>query len=155
MGGNKPSAKLTTGYVGYTINFDSDEAPGELLRVNDTVNLLGIFPGEDGYRTYRIISNLRVVGIGKSGQEVGPGEGGIRRYDSILVDVPPEVSLPMENIETHKIGSYRLEVNPPQQAIGKKPEINPALTEFAQKAKSPYGGRGGFGGFPRSGGGDD
>jgi Flp pilus assembly protein CpaB len=106
--GNRPSDDITEGMLGVALPVDPVFTPGELLRVNDRVDLIGMLslkgkPAE----AYTLIENLRVVGVGgRAGspeEDLGGHTGrraemGLRVYRSITVEVTPEVARQLAGI---------------------------------------------------------
>ena len=139
--GSRASGKLGDGMVAIPIEFDSDKSLGDILSVGDTVNLKGVFDLKGGqYKTYRIISGVRVMNVGGRGAAGGAGAGrgrtGMKSYRRITIEVSPKVSLELSNLMTHMHGDIQLELN---QASTRLPpnagEINPLLEPLTAKAR--------------------
>jgi Flp pilus assembly protein CpaB len=95
-GGVRASRKLGDGMVGITIEFDRDQSLGDMLSPGDTVNLKAVFATPGGvYKTYRMLSDVRVMNVGGVGasDETG-GSSRARRsrnYKRMTIEVTPDV----------------------------------------------------------------
>jgi Flp pilus assembly protein CpaB len=140
----KPASAITKGNVAVTVPLDSTRNPGNLLRQNDRVNLLGLIGSKDaGLKTFRIIEGVRVLAIGgvalspQRGPKKGPKtSAGVRTYRSVTVEVDPKVSIELNNILTHMDGPCWLELRSPNEGRPKNAgQINPALKDLGQTPK--------------------
>jgi len=135
---DNPSTRIRKGWVTHTFAIDPRQSPGEILRIGDRVNVLGMLSLKGkGLRTYRIIENLKVLEIGgrsyhqpswRTSRRQSSDEG-VRQYQKITVEAPPDVSRQLADVLTHVRGSLWVEVrNPTDAPAGRKaPEINPEL----------------------------
>jgi len=140
-GGARASQKLGDGMVGITIEFSRDQSLGDMLAPGDTVNLKGVFPTPGGtYRTYRMLSDVRVMNVGGVGaaDETG-GAGSLRRarnYQRITIEVTPDVSLKLSNLLTHLVGDVQVELNQAGLSGSTQPgQISPELEYLAAQAR--------------------
>ena len=143
---DSPSARIVRGLVTHTFGVDSQRAPGELLRIGDRVNVLGMLSlGGRPLQAYRIIENLKVVEIGgRSYQEPSASRRrgdssseGMRQFQKITVEVPPDVSIQLANVLTHVQGDVWIEVRNPTDRGPTTPQVNPALEALAAAATPP------------------
>lgn len=138
-------SRIPAGMVEVTVPIDSQEAPGDMLRVGDHVNIVGKLSLNNGpLRSYRILDGIEVLGIGGRGIRDTAGRGpsvdeGMTSYRSIQVALPPDVSLQLSNILTHVAGGVRLELLPPTKGRIEKPSIKPPLDAVDAVAKRPAG----------------
>ncbi len=140
-GGARASQKLGDGMVGITIEFSRDQSLGDMLAPGDTVNLKGVFPTPGGvYKTYRMLSDVRVMNVGGVGAADDAGRAGatrqVRNYQRITIEVTPDVSLKLSNLLTHLVGDVQVELNQSGLAGTAQPGlINPELEYLAAQAK--------------------
>lgn len=138
--GGRPSQKLAEGMVGIAVEFDAEQSLGDMLAPGDTVNLKGVFPAPGGtYRTYRILSDVRVMNVGGVGA-ADEADSSLRRasggnYRRITIEVSPDVSLKLSNLLTHIVGRVQVELNPAGAVTGRPGEINPELEPLAAQAR--------------------
>jgi len=147
---DNPSSRIRKGWVTHTFAIDPRQSPGEILRIGDRVNVLGMLSLKGkGLKTYRIIENLKVLEIGgksyhqpseRTSRRQAPDEG-MRQYQKITVEVPPDVSRQLADVLTHVRGSLWLEVrNPTDAPAGRRgPQIHPDLRNIGA---APPGGEG-------------
>jgi len=154
---SKPSNEIGPGNVAITVPLDSKMVPGDILRTNDQVNILGMFGDKGALKTYRILRGVRVLGIGGAGINPGKVETpnrlykGQRTYRSITIELPEDVSLQLANVLTHVSGGCWVELR--RTGDGNPREfnrINPELKKLADAPARPlpgevsgYGGAGG------------
>jgi Flp pilus assembly protein CpaB len=145
----KPAWQIGQGNVAVGVPLDTKTVPGDILRQNDRVNIVGLIPIGSTLKTFRIIEGVRVLAIGGEGIKVpksiddSPKVGGVSRsYHSITVEVSQDVSLKFTNILTHVSGrcwvellSSREEPNP--KKFGR---INPLLEKIAAEPSRPVRG---------------
>ncbi|MBN1941808.1 MAG: hypothetical protein JW849_00780 [Phycisphaerae bacterium] len=140
-GGVRASQKLGDGMVAIPVEFDRDQSLGDMLAPGDTVNLKGVFPSPGGvYRTYRILSDVRVMNVGGVGaadeSETASRRTRSRNYQRITVEVTPEVSLKLSNLLTHMVGDVQVELNQAGVSGTAQPgQINPELELLASQAR--------------------
>jgi len=157
----KASGKITRGNVAVAIPLEPRMAPGDILSVNDRVNICGLIPRGRELKTFRIIRGVRVLAIGGEGIKVDkafsrtPSKAGSRSYRNITVEVSPEVSLQLTNVLTHISGSCWVEllsaVEQKDKDFGK---IDSQLQKEAAAPSGPAGGAyssGGSRGAPSGG----
>lgn len=138
----KPANAIGRGNVAVTVPLDTTRNPGNLLRQNDRVNILGLI-GTDGTagKTYRIIEGVRVLAIGGVAlnqddpkKKATKTTAGVRMYRSITVEVSPEVSIQLNNILTHVVGSCWLELRSSKEGKPKNAEkIHPDLAKLGPR----------------------
>lgn len=144
-GGTIPSAKLTEGMVLKAIEIDPSQSLGDALSAGDRVNLCGLFPAGNGYKSQRIIEAVRVVNIGGKGASSSSRRGTSKSYRKITIEVPENVSLKLDNVLTHMVGKAHLELRPLGEPLPSSygseqfmPVINPSVEKrFALTAKAP------------------
>lgn len=139
-----PSRMIGKGMVAVSIDMDPRVAPGDILRVGDRVNILArLSVGRGPLKTYRVVEGLRVLAVGGRGRKQmaaygksrRPFEEGLRSYRSITVEVFPDVSLQLENVLSHKVGSVRVELlNPAEKLSATAGQINPSLQNLTGAA---------------------
>lgn len=140
--GSRASQKLGDGMVAIPIEFDRDQSLGDMLAPGDTVNLKGVFPTTGGtHKTYRILSDVRVMNVGGGGAMEGSGRSRrsprTKNYRRITIEVRPEVSLKLSNVLTHMIGDVQIELNQAGPGgVGEAGRINPQLELLASQAKA-------------------
>ncbi|MBT3278918.1 MAG: hypothetical protein HN909_07945 [Phycisphaerales bacterium] len=126
-----------------TINID--DSPGQLLEPGGFVNIKGLFQiKETGrYETVRILENIRVVGVGGKRLEASTMAAArnagraMTNFRTITVELPPELSLQLDNLKTHCIGNFTVEVLAQPKENAKKPSVNHKLKSMALSAKPP------------------
>lgn len=98
------------------------EAPGDILRPGDRVNLVALV-SLDGQpaKPERIIEDVKVLAVGGKSLRETPfsdssyaREQGITTYRTITIEVSPEASLQLETILTSTSGGVRVEVLSPK-----------------------------------------
>jgi Flp pilus assembly protein CpaB len=141
---------LTPGFVAHTVPLNSAKIPGDMLRPNDKVNVMGLISAGGVPRTYRIIEDVRVMAVG--GKALDPGRApsrssraaGSRIYRSVTIEVKPDVSLELANVLTHVDGDCWLELrSKTERKIPNAGQIDPALKNLAGKARIVERGRSG------------
>lgn len=133
--GVNPSNKISDNMVLKSIEFDKSQSLGDALSAGDRVNLCGLFSiNNQPLQSYRIIEGVRVLNIGGKGAAVESKNVG-RSYDRITIEVPPSVSLQLDNVLTHMTGQVSLELRPYSSPVPQEITINPQLRALATQAK--------------------
>jgi len=115
-----PSSVITTKMVTYDLSVD--RVPGNLLRVGDHINVLGMISLPNApLKAYRIIEDLKVLTIGGQGMDTSgaarPGSAeGLRSYRTITVEVGKPTSLELANALSHVQGSVWIELRNPEDS---------------------------------------
>jgi len=116
-----PSSAITTKMVTYDLPVD--RVPGNLLRVGDRINVLGMISLPNApLKAYRIIEDLKVLTIGGQGMETSIGSArpvsseGLRSYRTITVEVSKPSSLELANALSHVQGSVWIELRNPEDS---------------------------------------
>ncbi len=139
-GGDKQSAQIKLGYLAIAIELDSKRSPGDILRPNDRVNILGFIEG----KAVRILKGVTVLGVaGESRdpsriQKTGTTARAPKTYNSITVELPEDVSLQWANLLTHVNGSCWVELL--SANIKPSPDFNriaPELKKLTERAAGP------------------
>ncbi len=129
--GDVPSTAISQGMVSHTIEVDKNTAPGDMLRIGDRVNLIGVLSlsGRPA-RAYRIIRGVKVLGIGGRNVEAGVSTGRkrvqnayLRSYRKITIEAPEDVSLQLTNILS-RTGPVKVEVMNPRDRPPRRPKID-------------------------------
>lgn len=138
----RPSENITSGMVAFTLSVDPYHTPGDLLRVNDRVDVIGLVSIRGKPETHMLIQNLRVLVIG--GSSVNPddqigGSGprarkGMRVYRSVTIEVIPEVAVQLAGLMPRIQGKLFLVVRKPTDTKATydnklNPEILPVLDQ--------------------------
>jgi Flp pilus assembly protein CpaB len=129
----QPSRKISPGMVAVTLSVDPRLSPGDVLRVGDRVNVLGVMAlGSQPAKAYRIIDDVRVLAVGGRGARENLSRTSVetpqQSYRSVLIEVSPEVSLQLSNVLSHVRGSVWVEVlNPDTGTSPLAGQINPEL----------------------------
>ncbi|MGB2821822.1 MAG: RcpC/CpaB family pilus assembly protein [Phycisphaerae bacterium] len=136
---SRPANVISRGNVAVTVPLESSMVPGDILRHNDRVNIVGHLPSGEAVKTYRIMEGVRVLAIGGQGLEParsisGPPkrQAGMRSYRNITIEVSPTVSIELANVLTHVAGRCWVELLSSNES--KKPtygRINPQLKDLA------------------------
>jgi len=140
-----PSSALEKGMVAVSLSLDPRYTPGDILRVGDRVNILGMLQvGGQPLQAYRIIEGVKVQAVGGRGPRTGtlvvPSEFdenlGVRSYKSIVVQVPAVESTRLINVLSHVAGSIWVEIINPAEAPDSelKIRINPVLKTLSEAA---------------------
>lgn len=135
--------KPRAGHVATAIAIDSRLSPGDILVVNDRVNILGQING----KVYRIIKGVRVLAVGGRGEDrpQATRAGGGRAptsYRSVTVELPDAISVPWNNVHMHVNGDCWVEIIPP--GTPKQDDflkIAPELSKLASGSGSAPAGR--------------
>jgi hypothetical protein len=151
--------KAPEGTIKITLNIESGQSPGDVLRVGDHINLVGMFSvAGSPLQNYFVITGVPVVGVGGAGPEddddARGGRRAMRSYRRINLAVTPDISLKLKNLETHLVGNWSVDVLPANAPLPiNAGKINPALETLANEARAPEapfvpagGGGGGAGG---------
>lgn len=132
---------INPGSIGVTVPLDSRKSPGDLLRPNDKVNLIGVIVTGREAQTYRIIEDVRVLAVGgkakdrATGGRIGRTAAGARLYRSVTIEITPAVSLLLNNLLTHVSGDCWLELRGTTEGRSRTAgQINPELKNLAGKA---------------------
>jgi Flp pilus assembly protein CpaB len=158
--GPTPAAQIPPGWVAKAVELDSKRSPGDILRTNDRVNILGFIEG----KACRLIKGVTVLAVGGYGvdlakiQKSNVATRTPKNYNSITVTLPEDVALQWDNLLTHvKGGSCWVELRPAnEQPSPDFNRINPDLKKLGESAAAPTRGEwspGGTGGG--TGGGTD
>ncbi len=114
---------LRPGMVGKTISVASDESPGDLLRADGYIDLLGIFQTKEGrFETIRILEGVRVVSVGGTRPNLDDVRHNARavkpltNFRKIMLEVAPDISTKLANLETHCVGEFMLDIVPEPSA---------------------------------------
>ena len=130
--GEKNLVRLEWDMVGISIEFDTKQSPGDILRPGSLISLKGMFSvNGQPYKTYRIISDVRVLSVGGRGKE-GSRRSNPTSYRQITIEVSQEVSLQLSNLLTHLVGDLQLEL----RGWTLTPPGNPGILN--EKLKSLY-----------------
>ena len=139
-GGVAPSSTIKSGSVAIAIQLDSKLSPGDILRPNDRVNILGMIGG----KACRILKGVTVLAVGGGGRDPSRVEKtnvstrAPKTYNSITVELPEDVSLQWANLLTHVNGGCWVELrpanDPPSSDFNR---INPELKKLAEAAARP------------------
>jgi Flp pilus assembly protein CpaB len=157
--GEAPSSRIKPGCVAKAIELDSKRSPGDILRTNDRVNVVGFIGG----RASRLLKGVTVVAVAGKGDDPGRVQKASvsarapNTYSSITVELPEDVALQWDNLLTHVNGSCWVELRPAMEKP--LPEFNripPELKKLAESAAGPARGElPGGGGTGRGPGGAD
>jgi Flp pilus assembly protein CpaB len=138
-----PPPPIKDGWVAFAIELDSKRSPGDILRPNARVNILGMISG----KAVRIIKGVTVLAVGGSRnspglmQEPNTTPGTPKSYNSITVELPEDVALQLTNVLTHANGSCWFELLPAN--VAPMPDfniINPELRKLAEAPAMPVRG---------------
>ena len=149
----RPSSRIGEAALFISVPIESLTSPGSDMRPGDRINLLGRFNLGGKVETVRVIENVRVLSAGGQGMSslVSSGTGAKSSrtrssYRSIGIEVPPEVSIQLQNLRTHLVGEYVVELrNPRDQILADTDQpgtINDKLKELARGAAVIRGGSG-------------
>jgi hypothetical protein len=130
------------GTIRKPLNIETDESPGESLQRGDYINILGIFsPPGSPTKYYRVIEGVPVTAVGgvvadEDDDRARRSARRMRSYRRIEIAVSKDVSEQLSNLETHRLGDWKLEV----QRVGENlppnhGQINPVLKPLAAKAR--------------------
>ena len=146
-------SQIGPGNVAIAVPLDSKMSPGDILRINDQVNILAMIGNGGALKTYRILQGIRVLAI----DGVGMKPDGVRTnrvikrkstYRSITIELPTDVSKQLANVLTHVSGGCWVELR--RTGDGNPREfnrINPELKKLADAPARPLPGE-----APRGGG---
>lgn len=139
-----PSKGISEGMRAVTLSVDPYHTPGDLLRYNDRVDVIGLvsLKGKPA-RAFTLIENLRVLAVGGRSQspdeEFGPLRGGrydpgMRTYRSITVEVQPDVAVQLADLLPRLRGKLWLVVRNPTDTRAEfdnklNPKVEPALAD--------------------------
>jgi len=139
-GKTNPARKIGDNMIARDIQTDSNL--GDLLSPDDTVNLLAVFPDENGVsKTYRFLEGVRILNINGKGAAEYTGKSKTRQTKSrirdISIELPRDVSLQLSNLLTHVQSDIDIELNKGGEAVTATPQItNKILIKLAQKART-------------------
>jgi hypothetical protein len=146
--GTKSDNEISPGNVGLGVPLDSRMVPGDILRPNARVHIVGLLPVGGSLKTFRIIEGVRVVAVAGAGLQpaktmdrAARAEKGPRSYRSISIEVAQDVSLEFANVLTHVSGSCWVELVSSRERNSKNwGRINPLLKELAAQPSRPLKG---------------
>lgn len=146
---NAPSKAIREGMTTFTLVVDPKQVPGKILSVGDRVNVMGkLALGGKPLRTYRIIEGLKVLAIagdtftdaGNPGSKRGLAREGLRAYQSITVEISPDISERLADVISHVHDSVWVEVirrHAPLPATAGR--LNPKYPELQKLGALPAG----------------
>jgi len=156
------SSTIKDGWVAVAIELDSKRSPGDILRPNDRVNILGFIQGK-ACRILKGVTVLAVAGVGRDPsrmEKTGMTIRAPKSYNSITVELmqrPEDVSLQWANVLTHVNGSCWVELCPANMKPSSEDNrINPEIKKLSEAAAAPTRGEwspGGSGARPAGAGG--
>jgi Flp pilus assembly protein CpaB len=130
----RPSHAISEGMRGFPLRVDPNYTPGQMVQVNDRVDVLGVVPVQGRPRPYLLVENLRVTGVGGRSPKpdedfaADPGDPGARIYRSVVVEVSPEVATQLANLLLRVQGKVWLLVRHPTDMESQfSGRINPEL----------------------------
>ncbi len=133
--GGRPSQKIAKRSRAFPLSVDPKYSVGALLSQGDRVDVLGVLSiGGKPPKTYTLIENLKVLGIG--GRSKSPDEDfeadwkptGVRVYRTVSVEVTPQVGAQLADLLARVRGRILLLVRNPEDTDAKFNErINPAV----------------------------
>lgn len=133
--GGRPSQKIAKRSRAFPLSVDPKYSVGALLSQGDRVDVLGVLSiGGKPPKTYTLIENLKVLGIG--GRSKSPDEDfeadwkptGVRVYRTVSVEVTPQVGEQLADLLARVRGRILLLVRNPEDTDAKFNErINPAV----------------------------
>ncbi len=139
-----PSTGITAGMRALTLSVDPYVTPGDLLRFNDRVDVIGLVSlrGKPA-QAMVLMENLRVLAVGGRSQspdeQFGSASGtrydpGMRSYRSITVEVRPDVAVQLADLLPRLQGKLWLVVRNPTDTQAKfenrlNPAAEPALSQ--------------------------
>ncbi|KPK85936.1 MAG: hypothetical protein AMJ81_02365 [Phycisphaerae bacterium SM23_33] len=138
--GQSPSAAINEGMRAVTLRVDPNTTPGDMLRVNDRVDVIGLVNvGAKGAKAYTILENVRVLAVG--GQSEPPSEQwskditgrryqpSLRAYRSVTVEVTRETAESLSELEPRILGNIRIALRRPPRGTeaGVSGTLNPEL----------------------------
>ena len=142
---SKPSNVLGKGNVAVAVPLDPRLVPGDILRQNDRVNVLGLLSIGGTLKSFRIIEGVRVLAIG--GEGLKPGKSFERRpkarraarsYRNITIELSKEVSPLFANVLTHVSGSCWVElISARDERNRTHGRINPLLKDLGAQPNRP------------------
>ena len=133
--GGRPSQKIAKRSRAFPLSVDPKYSVGALLSQGDRVDVLGVLSiGGKAPKTYTLIENLKVLGIG--GWSTSPDEdfeadrkpASVRVYRTVSVEVTPQVGEQLADLLARVRGQILLLVRNPEDTDAKFSErINPAV----------------------------
>jgi len=144
----KPSAKLGKGRVAMTIPVDPSRTPGEMLRTEDRVDLLGrLSVNNQPTKTYRIIQGLKVLAIGGrweeeelSAEPARRAAAALRSYGSVTVEVLPKTSEQLADVLSRVEGRCWIDLrNSSDKPTESDMQVNPELRNLGPPPARPSG----------------
>lgn len=102
-GSASPSGSINKGMRAVTLRVDPNATPGDMLRVNDRVDVIGLLSiGGKPARAYTVLQNVRVLAVGgksappdeqwRSGASGSRYQPSLRSYRSVTIEVSPETA---------------------------------------------------------------
>lgn len=136
----RPSINITPGMQAFPVPVDPRLAPGEILRIGDYVNIMGIFSIEArGSSYYSVIEGVRVVEVGghvaKDINARGASDEGWSSFRSISIEVSPKVAHELANVLSHA-SSVRISVRSAGDEFPANPQLSPEVAKLANSAMS-------------------
>lgn len=132
----RPLNTLSAGMVAVTVPVDPRLAPQQLLRLNDHVDIMGVFT-IDKTSNFMIIEGVRVIEIGghvaKDSSARSPGDEGWSSFRSISIEVGPNVGIQLRNVLSHAT-SVSLQGRNPNDEFPANPQISPQVKKLADSA---------------------
>ena len=151
-GGGLRLVKPDAGTVAYPFTVDRKETPGDILKPNSRIDVLGRFAvkdhrGRNVLKTLVVIEKVRVLTVGGRGQGSAGAYGtrvrpsaGQRSYDKITIQVTRSVAIQLDHIRSHAYGrQFKVLVLAEGVSAGEY-KITKDVVEFADAAKA-VGGR--------------
>ena len=135
-----PSKGISEGMRAVTLSVDPYHTPGDLLRFNDRVDVIGLVSiRSKPAKAFVLMENLRILAVGGRSQSpdesLGSARGrrydpGMRTYRSITVEVKPAVAVQLADLMPRLIGKLWLVVrNPTDTRAQFDNRLNPAVEE--------------------------
>jgi Flp pilus assembly protein CpaB len=141
-----PSAKINKdeNMVAFPLELATREGYGQFLREGDQVNVIGrvALPGK-GLQSYRILEGVRVLSVAGMWTDETSRYASARRrprsYRTILIEIPREEDLILNNVLSHVVGGVVVTImNPEDEPMGPKGKVNPVLRDL-KAAAGRYG----------------
>jgi len=138
------SGILRKGMEAFTLNIETNESPGQMLRQGDRIVVIGTLAVKGrAPKSYRIIEGVKVVSVGGLATVTGTGRsrfGGssraMRSYRSIGIQVDAETAVQLHNVVPLVIGNLRVNVLSPKDKGNKYVDPIPINKEL--KDVEPY-----------------
>ena len=144
---DKPSDRIPTGMVGYSLAVNPKKSFGDAINPNDTINIVGFFtlPGENRPKACVVLKDVMVMNIGGVGANTSASKNRYARiYSKMTIAVSSKVALQLANLETHLAEPFICELNSRDSTKTTNPKISDELiplTKYANPAAfgSKYG----------------